>query len=315
MTNQQPRTTDLAPFTQEMANRAVTFKPLGESTEITLTVAQVYQVMAKPTARGVKPPLSEIVTFMELCAARQVNPWVGDAYLVGFDTKDGPQFSLITSVHVLHKRAELSDQYDGMSAGVIVKDADGNIVDRTGAFRLDGDTLLGGWAICERKDTKIPFVSRLRLQAYDQNRSRWKSDKEGMILKCAKANVLREAFPNTCNGLYVGEEFGDEGVIDAAEFSQVSAREPMSPDPPPAIPESKSDAIVESLKSQNAEEQPEPDSPEPVQHSYRKWMQLIKPEDADLEGLDQQILNDDGLDDQERSSLRTMIAKRLTPAD
>merc|ERR1711991_914366 len=61
-----------------------------------------------------------MMDFLMLCRARKLNPFEGDAYLVGYDSKDGAKFSLITSHQALLKRAELCQQFDGMESGLIL---------------------------------------------------------------------------------------------------------------------------------------------------------------------------------------------------
>lgn len=186
--------------------RKAIYTPLGETSEIELTIPLVRNFIAAKTKSGKTPPDEQIVKFIMLCKARELNPWVGDAYLVGFDSNDGPQFQLITAIQALFKRAELNPNYDGIESGVTVLTADGDIQDREGAFTLPQEGLVGGWARCHRKDQKTPCFARLKLETYSTGRSRWKSDPAGMIQKCSEAAVLRKAFPNSLGGLYVHEE-------------------------------------------------------------------------------------------------------------
>ena len=174
----------------------IAFVPLGESGEITLTLSRVKQFLCVPTRSGKMPSDEQVVKFMMLCKAQSLNPWVNDAYLTGYDTKDGPSFSLITSIQALLKRAEASPQYDGMESGVILL-RDGKLTERPGDLVLKGEELVGGWARVHRKDRKIPSYDALNLATFDKNQSRWNSDKSGMIVKCAEASALRKAFPST----------------------------------------------------------------------------------------------------------------------
>lgn len=184
----------------------VTFIPLGEKSEITLSVGIVRRFIACRTRSGKVPDDTEIYKFIMLCKARELNPWVGDAYLVGFDGKDGPQFNLITAVQAFYKRAELNPHYDGMESGVSILREDGSIEDRQGDFLMPKEKLVGGWARVYRKDQKIPMFDRLKLETYSTGRSRWMADPAGMIAKCAEASALRRAFPNQLSALYLAAE-------------------------------------------------------------------------------------------------------------
>jgi phage recombination protein Bet len=195
---------------QDLDERFVKFVPLGSDKEITLTFAQVKRFHANKTKKGHEPNDAEILKFMKLCEARLLDPWVGDAYLTGYDTtNDGPVFNLITAHQALLKRAELNQNYDGMIGGVIVREKEsGAIVEKNGACWHRGfEDIIGAWAKVFRKDRKIESYVTVDMRAYDTELSRWKKDPGGMIVKVAKSAALREAFPTQCGGLYVREEF------------------------------------------------------------------------------------------------------------
>lgn len=192
------------------AERAMVYKPLAERDEITLTIASVMNTLAVRTKSGALPTVPDVVKFMMLCKSRGLNPFVGDAYLVGYDSQqDGPTFQLITAIQALRKRAELNPNFDGCARGVIVARGD-DVIEREGSMTYPGETLVGGWASCQRKDYSIPFRETVKLATYSTGRSRWAKDKEGMIIKVAEAAALRRAFPSDVGGLYVAEEFDAE---------------------------------------------------------------------------------------------------------
>lgn len=192
-----------------LMQRPITFTPFAESKEITLTGAQVRKFIAKPTRKGVQPSDGDIVQFLKLCEARQLNPWVGDAFLVGYDSQDGAVFTCIASHQSLMKRAEANPNFDGMQQGVIVSHQDGSIRELEGDFVPTGCKLVGGWARVYRKDRKVPFYDSINLESRDKNRSQWTADKSGMIVKCAEASALRMAFPSQLSGLYISQEMAE----------------------------------------------------------------------------------------------------------
>src|SRR4030095_10804888 len=122
--------------------------PFGTDERIRLSAAIVRQQIAVPTRTGKQPDDKQCIKFMMLCRARHLNPWEGDAYMLGYDTQSGPQFSLITAHQVFLKRAEASKGFNGMESGVIVERAIGadlsNIVEREGDLVYDGERLIAG---------------------------------------------------------------------------------------------------------------------------------------------------------------------------
>jgi hypothetical protein len=107
---------------QKTEERAVEFIPFGSKDAIKLTAAMVRSFIANPTKSGALPDDRQCIRFVMLCKAKRLNPFEGDAFLIGYDNeRDGPQFSLITAHQAFLKRAEANDEYDGMKSGVIVE--------------------------------------------------------------------------------------------------------------------------------------------------------------------------------------------------
>lgn len=222
--------------------RTISYRPLGGTDDIRLTINMVRQYLCTPTRSGAQPGDAEVMKYMMLCKSRQLDPWVGDAYLVGYDSKDGPQFSLITAHQALLKRGEASPHYDGMDSGVVVQRKGGEPVERPGKIVYDGETLIGGWARVYRKDRQHSAYASLLLKTFNSGRSRWAADPAGMICKCAEAEALRKAFPSQCAGMYTADEMDrthaqqpSRAVESIADVTSriVERREPE----PPALPQ------------------------------------------------------------------------------
>lgn len=193
--------------TSTAESRVIEYVPFGDQGEpIKLSMGIVRDFVANKTKSGQSPTDTQLMKFMMLCKSRRLNPFEGDAFLVGYDSNDGPTFSLITAHQAFLKRAELSKEYDGMESGVIVLDNEGNLRDREGDFFLDGETLVGAWATVHFKTRKYPMRERIKLGTFNQHRSRWKLDPGGMIVKCAESSALRKAFPTMLGGLYTEDE-------------------------------------------------------------------------------------------------------------
>lgn len=196
-------------------DKQIEYVPFLSEQQISLTPRMVIRFMCKPTKSGKRATLEQALHFCMLCKARGLNPWEGDAFLVGYDTADGPEFSLITAHQAFLKRAEIHPEYDGMKSGVIVKRGD-DVIEEEGDFYMGGDDLLGGWAKVLFKTRTNPVYKRLRLSTFNKGFGRWKVDPAGMIVKCAEADALRSAFPNSLGGMYLEDEMpgkssGEEG--------------------------------------------------------------------------------------------------------
>lgn len=225
------------------AETIITYIPLGETEEIHLTISRMKLIVCQPTRSGALPNDGQILKFMLMCKAGGLNPYVGDAYLTGYDTKDGPQFSLITAMQSLLKRAEASPEFDGIEQGVVILRGD-QITERAGDLILNGETLIGGWARVHRRDRKVPSYDAVNLTTFNQGRSRWEKDPAGMIVKCAMASALRTAFPSTLAAMYCREE------LDAMRDSRDAA--------PHVDTRSKSERLTERLVPAITHEQTEP---------------------------------------------------------
>ena len=228
-----------------LEGRSTSYIPLAESREITLTIPLVKQHLSQPTKSGKPPTDSDCVKYIMMCMQRGLNPWVGDCYLLGYDQKSQiwennqkkevwlPKFSMVVSIQALLKRAEIArtaegaTAFDGIESGVIVlrivpgsQSGEQEIVERPGDLVLSGETLVGGWAKAYRKDRRLPFYQRLKLETYSRDTAIWKKDAAGMLVKCSECGSLRQAFPSDVGGLFLDEEI--------KAFAESAAREPRA---------------------------------------------------------------------------------------
>ena len=209
---------------QQSSEWRISYVPFGEKDSITLTPSIVRKLVAGKTKSGHLPDDIDIQKFLMLCKSRRLNPFVGDAYLVGYDSKDGPVFTLITAHQSLLKRAEMHNEFNGMESGLIL-DRGGEIVEEQGDFFLDGDMILGGWARVHFHSRKHPMYKRLRLSTFNTGRSRWQADPAGMIVKCAEADALRSAFPTMVGGMYIDEELAKVVPVRDESLPQIQTTE------------------------------------------------------------------------------------------
>lgn len=168
--------------------------------EITLS----YQTVRDYLVRGSKEKVSdqEVAFFIALCQGNEVNPFMGEAYLIKYG--DTPAQSVV-AYDALRKRAESNPDYEGIEYGVIVQRGD-DVKELEGAFLLPTDKLLGAWAKVYRKERK-PYIAKVALAEYDKKQSTWKEKPATMICKVAKAQAMREAYPSKVGGLYTEEEY------------------------------------------------------------------------------------------------------------
>lgn len=216
-----------------------------EPIKLSLNIVRTY--LSKPTKSGKECPQADAIRFMMLCRARGLNPFEGDAFLVGYDGKDGPEFSLITSHQAFLKRAETHNEYDGMESGVIVKNSAGEVVDREGDFTYEGDVVLGGWATVFFKTRSHPMKKRLKLSAYSKGNKFWNDNPAGMICKCAEADALRSSFPTLLGGMYLDDELKNVTLPADFRVPAVASNPPLLPvDPPQGT---KSQRTAQKLRS------------------------------------------------------------------
>jgi hypothetical protein len=135
---QQPQAAPEAAH-KTLLDHAIEYTVQGRTKPVRLTVAQAMKYHARPTKQGHLPDANEVVSFLMLCESMQLDPWAGDAYMVGYDTKDGPNFNRIVSIWALFKLAERHPQYDGMQSGLITADGD----DVEGEYYTSDQTVTG----------------------------------------------------------------------------------------------------------------------------------------------------------------------------
>lgn len=187
-------------------DKAVEYVPLGCQDKIKMTIEIVQNLIAIKTRSGKTCSTRDAINFLAMCQAKRLNPFEGDAYLLGYEGKDGvAKFSLITAHQAYLKRAELHPEFDGMRSGVIVEE-DGALKDLDGDFHTEQQTVVGGWATVFFKQRKIPTTRRVRLKRFQKPFGVWQEDPAGMIVKCAEADALRSSFPTMLGGLYMRDE-------------------------------------------------------------------------------------------------------------
>ncbi len=199
------------PLAKAPESKFTEFIPFGGQDKIKLSIEMVKNLIAVKTATGKTCSDVDAIRFVALCQAKRLNPFEQDAFLIGYDGKDGPKFTLVTAHQAFLKRAELHQEYNGMKSGLILMRED-KLMDTEGDFYLEGDDVLGAWATVFFKTRENSMHKRVRMKTFNKGFGRWKEDPAGMIVKCAEADALRSSFPTMLGGLYLREEQSELAV-------------------------------------------------------------------------------------------------------
>lgn len=215
-------------------NTEITYDANGEKVKLSASMIKNYLVNGNGAVTD-----QEVVMFLSLCRFQHLNPFLREAYLIKYGTSPA---TVVVGKDVLLKRAMRSEKFKGLSAGVIVVDANGEIVEREGTFVLPDETLVGGWAKVYIADYEAPFYSSVSIKEYSTGKSNWLSKPATMIRKVALAQALREAFPEEMSQLYEAEEMGTAADIPLSSAPVEVPSEPSEsvkvnePAPAPATP-------------------------------------------------------------------------------
>lgn len=177
------------------------------------------QVLSAETVKNYICPdanQQEILYFLELCKAQQLNPFIRDAYLVKYGQQPA---QIIVGKDVFIKKAYASGVLRYIKAGIVVADKNRNITEREGTIKFDDELLLGGWCEVLRSDREFPIHHTVNFNEYVQKKkdgtvnSMWSNKPCTMIRKVAQSQCLREAFPDELRGLYQQEEMGIDAKL------------------------------------------------------------------------------------------------------
>ena len=148
--------------------------------------------------------MQEFKMFTSLCKARKLNPFLREVYCIKYGNNPA---TIVVGKDAILKRATLHPQFDGFKSGVIVKTAEGEIVNRNGCFKLDTDELVGSWCEVFRKDwTNSVFVSCSFSEINQPKNPSWQKQPCVMSEKTAIVRALRSAFVEELGGMYDSAE-------------------------------------------------------------------------------------------------------------
>ena len=86
----------------------------------------------------------EIMYFMAMCKARQLNPFIREVHLIKYGSTAA---QIVVGRDAYQKRATKHKMYNGMETGIWIERNDtGEIIKRNGSIlSITKETLLGGW--------------------------------------------------------------------------------------------------------------------------------------------------------------------------
>lgn len=165
---------------------------------------------------------SEFAMFFQLCKANKVNPFLKEAYLIKYGTSPA---TIVLDYKVLQQVAESKPEFKGMTHGLVVSKPDGSTEERIGEFILPNETLIAGWCEVYREDRKVPTKVYSMFDEFKQCKkdgelnSNWAGKPCFMIVKVAKAQALREAFPNMFgSNIYIQEEVDNTEPVEKKDI-------------------------------------------------------------------------------------------------
>lgn len=171
--------------------------------------------------------------FFSVCKTYELNPFLKDIYAIKFGNQPA---TFIIDYKVMQQAADNNPMFDGLKVGVLYLDSNGQPKEREGAYLLPGETLIGGWCDVFRKDrnhtnrTYALYEENVKTTKDGKPNTNWATKPVFMCVKVAKAQALREAFPNMfSNNTYTADEMPerDESMVidNSAEFKESSVEE------------------------------------------------------------------------------------------
>ena len=225
----------------------VTYKV--DDQEIKLTPKIVQDYLVGTTAQITMP---EFKLFTELCKVRKLNPFLREAYLIKY--ANNQPASIVVGKDAILKRAVLNQKYNGMKSGIIVVNDKGEVTERKGTFKLENETLVGGWAEVFRKDWEhsiycsVSINEAIQKKGNGEPNSNWSKQPATMIEKVAKVRALREAFVEDLGGMYEAEEMNVELPNDEIKSTAIEIEPEKKNDPFDILDINGGEPLPEELK-------------------------------------------------------------------
>lgn len=189
---------------------AVSYNANGK--DLTITADDVRQYICPQATE------KEIKLFLELCAAKRMNPYLREAHLIKYGNNPA---TIVTGKDYFVKTARKQKDFLGFESGVTVVNTDGSVLRRDGSLVLPGEQLVGGWCKVHIDGYVVPMFDEVSFVEYAGTHYDYKKQKQvlnaqwekmpaTMIRKVALVHALREAFPEEFGGMYDSSEMNVE---------------------------------------------------------------------------------------------------------
>lgn len=202
-----------APMVQQDMSYSITTRT-GEKLDLNPQVVEAY------ICNGLTP--TEYNYFFSICKTYELNPFLKDIYAIKFGNQPA---TFVIDYKVMQQAADTNPAFDGLKVGIIYLDKNGAPQERDGAYILPGETLIAGWCDVFRKDrshanrTYALYSENVKTTKTGEINSQWASKPVFMCVKVAKAQALRETFPNMfSNNTYTTDEMperDEENIINS----------------------------------------------------------------------------------------------------
>lgn len=191
---------------------------------IWLNAHEAISLSVRDVLRWIAPnaPEHEAFKFMLTCRAARVDPFLKEAHLISYNTKNqGTVWVTIIDKAGWLRRAEEHPAYDGNESGVIIFNPnDQSLHEVAGAYVPPNWGCIGGWARVHRKDRRVPTTAKVGSE-YAKDTPNWKSMLPTMYRKTALIAALRES--GLCfgfNGAYSRDEMPADVVAEVTSAPQ-----------------------------------------------------------------------------------------------
>lgn len=204
--------TPIVPLAEQKSQNYVITTRTGEELMISPEVVDAY------ICQGLTP--TEFNYFFTICKTYELNPFLKDIYAIKFGNQPA---TFVIDYKVMQQAADNNPAFDGLEVGIIYLDKNGTPQERKGAYILPGETLIAGWCDVFRKDrthanrTYALYSENVKTTKAGEINAQWANKPVFMCVKVAKAQALRETFPNMfSNNTYTADEMperDEENII------------------------------------------------------------------------------------------------------
>lgn len=242
----QPSYQAQAPMVQQDMSYSITTRT-GEKLDLNPEVVKAY------ICDGLTP--TEYNYFFSICKTYELNPFLKDIYAIKFGTQPA---TFIIDYKVMQQAADNNPAFDGLKVGIIYLDKNGTPQEREGAYILPGETLIAGWCDVFRKDrthanrTYALYSENVKTNSKGEVNTNWANKPVFMCVKVAKAQALRETFPNMfSNNTYTVDEMPerDEESIINSDYEESNVKDVKS--------KQKKNTASKTIAPEDSEEWPE----------------------------------------------------------